>query len=314
MTVSLKHAFASAKSDGADTTLVQPSNWNAEHALTLSGPNKAVGRLASGSGSAEEVTIREVLTAARTYYVRTDGNDSNTGLLDSSGGAKLTVQGAMDAIAQIDFNGYAVTVQVRDGTYSGNIIVPQTVGQALVSDLTIVGNTTTPSNVVLSASSSAVISAGVGAKITLTAFKMTNSGGDCVNAQRGGLVALGDKLDYGATSGNHNSVDWGGQIFTSGVTDMTISGGAGRHLSAFNSGILSIYATTLTITGTPAFTTFLVADMASAVDLYYNTITGSATGARYSVVLNSVVNTYGAGATYLPGNSAGSTATGGQYA
>jgi hypothetical protein len=29
----IKHAFTSGKSDGADATLVQPSNWNAEHSL-----------------------------------------------------------------------------------------------------------------------------------------------------------------------------------------------------------------------------------------------------------------------------------------
>lgn len=29
----IKHAFTSAKSDGADATLVQPSNWNAEHVI-----------------------------------------------------------------------------------------------------------------------------------------------------------------------------------------------------------------------------------------------------------------------------------------
>lgn len=34
MALSLKHPFNSGKSDGADATLVQPSNWNASHTIT----------------------------------------------------------------------------------------------------------------------------------------------------------------------------------------------------------------------------------------------------------------------------------------
>ena len=34
--MSIKHAFESAKDDGADATLVRPSNWNAEHTITTS--------------------------------------------------------------------------------------------------------------------------------------------------------------------------------------------------------------------------------------------------------------------------------------
>lgn len=54
MTISLKHLFQSAKGDGADPTQVQPSNWNAEHVLTLASA-KLVGRSSPGSGAAEEI-------------------------------------------------------------------------------------------------------------------------------------------------------------------------------------------------------------------------------------------------------------------
>ena len=56
MSVSLKHAFNSAKSDGGDATLVQPSNWNAEHTLTLA-TGKVLGRLTAGTGAVEELTV-----------------------------------------------------------------------------------------------------------------------------------------------------------------------------------------------------------------------------------------------------------------
>jgi hypothetical protein len=40
----------------------------------------------------------------------------------------------------------------------------------------------------------------------------------------------------------------------------------------------------------------------------------SVTGTRYDATLNAVINTFGGGANYFPGDSAGTTATGGQYA
>ena len=35
MASSVTHAFVSAKSDDADTTLVRPTNWNAEHVIAI---------------------------------------------------------------------------------------------------------------------------------------------------------------------------------------------------------------------------------------------------------------------------------------
>lgn len=56
MALSFKHTFASAKADGVDTSLIQPSHWNAEHTVTLTGP-ALVGRSTAGSGAAGEITI-----------------------------------------------------------------------------------------------------------------------------------------------------------------------------------------------------------------------------------------------------------------
>jgi hypothetical protein len=44
-----------------------------------------------------------------------------------------------------------------------------------------------------------------------------------------------------------------------------------------------------------------------------NTYSGAATGKRYAVATNAVLNTNGGGANYFPGDVAGTTATGGQY-
>lgn len=61
MAISLKHSFTSPKSDGVDSTLVQPSNWNAEHQLTLSS-GRLVGRTTAGTGAAEEISVGGTLS------------------------------------------------------------------------------------------------------------------------------------------------------------------------------------------------------------------------------------------------------------
>lgn len=43
------------------------------------------------------------------------------------------------------------------------------------------------------------------------------------------------------------------------------------------------------------------------------TFSGAATGKRYDVATNGVINTNGGGASYFPGNVSGTSATGGQY-
>lgn len=59
MTISLKHAFQSGKSDGGDATLVQPSNWNAEHTITMA-TSRILGRKTASTGAVEELNADDV--------------------------------------------------------------------------------------------------------------------------------------------------------------------------------------------------------------------------------------------------------------
>lgn len=63
MAVSLKHSFNNPKSDGPDSSVVRPSDWNAEHVLTL-GSNRVLGRVSSGTGAVEELTGTQVRSFA----------------------------------------------------------------------------------------------------------------------------------------------------------------------------------------------------------------------------------------------------------
>ena len=66
---------------------------------------------------------RRIASANTTYYVRTDGSDSNDGLTNSSGGAFLTIQHAVDTIADYDWNGYLPSIQVGAGTFSETVTI-----------------------------------------------------------------------------------------------------------------------------------------------------------------------------------------------
>jgi hypothetical protein len=57
MTVSLTHAFVSPKSDGTDNTLVQPSNWNAQHTLSMAAGNLLGRATGAGAGAVTEIPI-----------------------------------------------------------------------------------------------------------------------------------------------------------------------------------------------------------------------------------------------------------------
>lgn len=63
MTISIKHAFVSAKGDGGDATLVRPSNWNAEHATSMA-TSRLIGRLTAGVGAFEEIAITALVANA----------------------------------------------------------------------------------------------------------------------------------------------------------------------------------------------------------------------------------------------------------
>lgn len=63
MAVSLLHNFVSGKLDGTDATLVQPSNWNAQHTLSM-GTGKLLGRTTASTGAAEEIAVAGTLTLA----------------------------------------------------------------------------------------------------------------------------------------------------------------------------------------------------------------------------------------------------------
>jgi len=269
------------------------------------------GNLASPASTTQ---IREKLTANRTYYVRTDGSDSNDGLANTSGGAKLTLNGALFAVSRIDLNSCVVTIQVGAGTYSSGsaITIPRMTGLYDLYSLSIIGDPTTPSNVVLQNTTSGgnVISVPDGAACYLSGFKLVSNNGNSL-AVIGGSCDYGE-MDFGATYIGVYILRRG---WATCYRACTISGDCLYHIQCDMGGQLELFGGAFTFTGSRTVTgSFVLATGLGIVEAAGSTFTGTLTGVRYYSVLNGVINTFGSGVNYFPGNAAGSTGTGGQYA
>lgn len=273
------------------------------------------GALASGdvipvvrSGSNYKVTAanRETLTADRTYYVRTDGSDSNTGLANTSGGAFLTIQKAVDTISTLDLRGYTATTQIGNGTYSEGVELKSILGGNAV----LVGDETTLTNVRVtpSAGSACFLADAVTGVWNIRGMQLDPNDNACIYARNGAVVKF-QNIDCDETTGIHL---WSQQAAVLEATgNYTISGSALQHWNAGVNAQVIVNSRTVTITGTPAFSSaYARANMSGVVFAQLNTYSGSATGSRYNADENGTIRTL---AGTLPGDSAGSTATGGQY-
>lgn len=254
---------------------------------------------------------REVLTANRTYFVRPDGVDTNTGFANTAAGAFLTIQKALNTITSLDIGIFNVLIQVADGAYPVAIMVNGPwLGSGVV---TLQGNTTTPANVTISSTVASAVTVQNGGSLTIKGFKVstTASFSSGLYATTGGSITF-DRMDFGAAN---RQIQAGANSFIFGTgSAYTISAGGGAHWACNTSAVIQIEGATITLTGTPAFTTgFAWCNLCGIAVVDNNTFVGAATGPRYLSDTNAVIGTFGGGATYLPGNAAGSVSNGGVY-
>lgn len=248
--------------------------------------------------------VRELLSAARTYYVRTDGSDSNTGLANTSGGAFLTIGKALTVAASLDCSIYNCTIEVAAGTFAENVTLPRMTGSGTFT-LNGVGSTS-----IIEPSSGVAVSASSNATAwVLSNVKLDTTNANCLSVQGGGTAVIINTVEFGsAGTGSHIVTSFAGRVSCSGNYSMT--GGALYHVACASGGIFSGFGRTITLTGTPAFSTaFAGANTLGFINFGSATFSGSATGPRYEILTGGVINTGGGGASFLPGNSAGSGGT-----
>ncbi|GAB2531095.1 hypothetical protein [Simplicispira piscis] len=254
--------------------------------------------------------FREKLTAARTYYVRADGSDSNNGLTDSSGGAFLTVQKAVDTAASIDLGIYDVTIYVGSGTWTAPTTLKTLVGAGKVI---IRGVNADMTSTVVHTTGDSCFSGSYSGRYRFDWLRMqTTTAGYCLIAYGGGAAVEWANVDFGSTATTHVACVSGARAES--VGPYKISGNGSSHVAAYDNATLQLAAHTVTITGTPAMSTgFVVSARGASVVAVGPSFSGTTAGPRYNASLNGTIIT-AAGETFLPGDTTGTKDSGGQYA
>lgn len=268
---------------------------------------------ASGAVSLPLTPRREILTANRTYYVRTDGSDANTGLANTSGGAFLTIQKAIDTVAGLDLSVYDALIQVGAGTYTSQVALKTIVGAGLV---TLRGDTSTPANVVISTTGAdCILGNFIQARYHIEGFRLTAAtAGRGIFGLGGALNITFGSLEFASVPSGYYQIAAGQGCSIVANANYAIVGGAGSGMHIFCSNAhVSIAGRTVTLTGTPPFGEFVRAIFLGLVEAQSATFSGSATGARYNAFGNAVIYTNSGGATHFPGNASGAASSGGQY-
>ncbi|BCF88661.1 hypothetical protein [Paraburkholderia largidicola] len=279
--------------------------------------NQLLAAIAILSRTGYQGSTRIRLAANLTLYVSATGSDSNNGL--TSGSPFATLGKAYSVLQQnYDLNGFTATIQMANGAYSvGLAAVGPIIGALGAPSVVIQGNTAAPANVTFTVGASTnIFVASKGAQYQVQGVTLAGGSGAqaVVTTDNFSEIDVGAGVVFGAFSGGAHLFSNGGVIRL--TASYSITGGAAVHALASNGGATIGFATgiTVTITGTPAFSTsFVNAGFLGLVTASSVVFSGSATGVRYSATTNGVVNSGSGGANFFPGSTAGATATGGQY-
>ena len=177
------------------------------------------------------ISAREILTANRTYYVATTGNDGNDGKTAAS--PFLTLQKGYDTITDsLDLAGKTATVSVANGTYGAGISFtkPWTGGGSVSID----GDLTVPRRTLISGTNLNCFNniATLPGTLRIRGFGVaTATSGAGVRNAGVGTITLG-LMDFGACANYHMYVLGTGAAILANTARYTISGNAQYHYIA----------------------------------------------------------------------------------
>jgi hypothetical protein len=286
-----------------------------------------------------QVGDRPVIKVNTTFYVNGGTGsdtlyDGTTATISGSSGPFATIQHAVDVLASYEFNGHSVTIQVADwiGYYDGFGISYRVNGYYAIR-----GNETTPGNCkirpkpyppgpMFGFTPPGVTLYGTGVYVQVTGFQISATpGNNCYSliSQAGAFLVFGC-MEFGdaGPGGIHQYCDAGLMgTLNNPLGDYKITGGGFAHILAFGSyGYCVITPSSpnlVTIVGTPTFTYYALCHSLGMIrasgGTNGTTYAGNIVGQKYYIYGNAVIDVQGAGANFLPGTIAGTTATGGLY-
>ena len=296
--------------------------------LLYVGPGQTVKIWSNGVDSyVVEGATRARCNQALSLYVATTGSDTtNSGL--TAAAPFLTIAHATSVLYNsFDHNGFAPTIHVADGSYAAGAE-----GFVLVNgpptgtpEFHLTGNTTTPTNVVLTVTGAPCIGVGGGPQVFVQGFQIIAHGTLGLVAGGEGLVTWsGGEINFGYCDFNvcdvaHITATSGGSVNSLDQPYSISAIGAGAaHIACSQVGVVSTANSVVTIPTALAFGTFTVVAACAVHYAKGMSFTGAGvagtTGYRFGASENGVIETgSGASATFFPGNLAGGTASGGQY-
>lgn len=260
----------------------------------------------------------DTLTAARTYYVRTDGSDSNDGRADSPTRAFLTIQKAVDNLDTINQNNFIVTIQIGAGTYTEDVSWNYSHQHETRASIVLIGDEATPANVIIAGYYVCLAIAGVRCEVRgitfLTDYTPSSPYGEGMEVWDDADVRV-DNCVFAGTGFVGITVFGRAQLVLVGTN--VFSGVYQTMVSLFGSGTTAFIFGTISIPNALTVLGRFVEVVGPNYLGFSATISGAGvaatTGKRYESSLGGIINTSGGGASKFPGDVAGTTATGGQY-
>ncbi|WP_286963829.1 hypothetical protein [Methylobacterium sp.] len=264
--------------------------------------------------------IQRVVTSP-TLYIRSDGNDATA---DGSSNTATSAFATITAAYSYGVNRFALatnTLTLQLGT-PGVYAAPNPFSGA-AGRIRIRGDSASPASYIVqgpgpATGSSGIVGAQGGMVLDLAGLTISNTGtnnhtvvsalngsvsvANCILQTAGGNVAFSH---FATSAGGSISINSGNTVASSMGSLLSVSGGS-----------IVLGQNVLAIINSPTFAvaTCLCEAAGYVIAQAGSSISGSATGQRYLARLNGIINVLGAGQNFFPGTTAGTVASGGQYA